>query len=124
MAISSSDRIRRDDLNSTLERRLAPRHPALRLAPKRNGKPTGTEAWFPYYAGFTETCVREILCRSTLKSGAVILDPWNGSGVMTRAATDLGFAALGIDLSPVAVLITRAKLATKCKDRTFTNLLR
>jgi DNA modification methylase len=122
MAISSSDRIRRDELNSTLERRLVPRHLALRLAPKRNGKPTGTEAWFPYYAGFTETFVREILCRSTLKAGAVILDPWNGSGVTTRAATDLGFTALGIDLSPVAVLIARAKLATKTQGPHLHNL--
>ncbi|MFP3813111.1 DNA methyltransferase, partial [Bacillus sp. SIMBA_005] len=40
-----------------------------------------------------------------------VLDPWNGSGTTTRAATTLGHYAVGFDINPVATLVASAKLA-------------
>ena len=45
-----------------------------------------------------------------LSNESVILDPWNGSGTTTLAATQLGYQALGQDLNPAMVLVAKAAL--------------
>jgi hypothetical protein len=35
----------------------------------------------PYYAGYPELFARELLQSAKLSHGAVVLDPWNGSGI-------------------------------------------
>jgi hypothetical protein len=42
----------------------------------------------------------------------LVLDPWNGGGTTTLAASTLDRLAVGIDLNPVACSIARAKLVT------------
>ena len=42
-----------------------------------------------------------------LKSPGLILDPMAGSGTVLRQATDLGHRAVGFDMDPLAVLMTR-----------------
>ncbi|MER8583351.1 hypothetical protein NKG95_32520 [Mesorhizobium sp. M1423] len=44
---------------------------------------------------------------SGLPVGSVILDPMIGSGTVCRQASDLGHIALGFDVDPLAVLMTR-----------------
>ncbi|MGI3904040.1 MAG: DNA methyltransferase [Janthinobacterium lividum] len=79
---------------------------------KRNGRAQyGVEGWFPYYAGFPEQFVENVISGSRLQKGAVILDPWNGSGTTTSVASKLGYAAYGFDINPVAALVASAKLA-------------
>lgn len=81
------------------------------LSPKRNKRlQTGWEGFFPYYAGFPELFARELLQSAKLPRGAVILDPWNGSGTTTYAANALGMSAVGIDLNPVMIIVARARL--------------
>jgi DNA methylase len=81
------------------------------LSPKRNKLlQTGWEGFFPYYAGFPEVFARELLQSAELPSGAVILDPWNGSGTTTYAASGLGLSSIGIDLNPVMIIVARARL--------------
>lgn len=81
------------------------------VSPKRNKRlQTGWEGFFPYYAGFPEQFVREILNSSRLERDAVILDPWNGSGTTTYTASMLGYNAYGIDLNPVMIIVARARL--------------
>lgn len=41
---------------------------------------------------------------------SVVLDPWNGSGTTTRAASHLGFDSVGFDLNPVMVLVAKCEL--------------
>ncbi|MBX7250268.1 MAG: hypothetical protein K1X35_14640 [Caulobacteraceae bacterium] len=41
-------------------------------------------------------------------AGGVVVDPMMGSGTVIRQASDLGRSALGFDLDPLAVLISRA----------------
>lgn len=83
----------------------------LILSPKRNKRlQTGWEGFFPYYAGYPEMFAREILTSAGLARRAKVLDPWNGSGTSTYAASELGFNALGLDLNPVMIIVARARL--------------
>lgn len=79
--------------------------------PKRNSRlQTGWEGFFPYYAGYPEAFARTLLESARLKAGAVVLDPWNGSGTTTYTAAQLGLTARGCDLNPVMVIVARARL--------------
>lgn len=81
------------------------------VSPKRNKRlQTGWEGFFPYYAGYPELFARELLQSAKLSRGAVVLDPWNGSGTTTYTATSLGLNAIGIDLNPVMIIVARAHL--------------
>ena len=81
------------------------------LSPKRNKRlQTGWEGFFPYYAGFPEMFARELLQSAKLPQKAVVLDPWNGSGTTTYAASSLGLTSIGIDLNPVMIIVARARL--------------
>jgi hypothetical protein len=85
---------------------------ALPLTAKRpSTNPPGVEGWFPYYAGYTAQFAELVLKTVQPRSGATILDPWNGSGTTTYVADRLGFAGLGFDVNPVAALVASAKLA-------------
>jgi SAM-dependent methyltransferase len=64
---------------------------------------------YPYYAGFSESFVRTILQSSHLAQGAVVYDPWNGSGTTTAAASKLGYSCIGFDLNPVMVIVAKAR---------------
>ena len=39
----------------------------------------------------------------------MVLDPWNGSGTTTQAASKLGLRAIGCDINPVMVVVSRAR---------------
>lgn len=81
------------------------------VSPKRNKRlQTGWEGFFPYYAGFPELFVRELIESAGLPSDAVVLDPWNGSGTTTYAASQLGLRSIGVDLNPVMIIVARARL--------------
>lgn len=78
--------------------------------PKRRSKSTGVDGWYPYYAGFSSDFAHAALRAVPLD--AQVLDPWNGSGTTTTAATRLGLSSTGIDLNPFACLIAQAKGAS------------
>jgi DNA methylase len=81
------------------------------FSPKRNGSPpTGWDGFFPYYAGYPEGFAREIIASAALPPKSVVLDPWNGSGTTTYAASQLGLTSLGFDLNPVMLAVARARL--------------
>src|SRR4051794_7160929 len=44
---------------------------------------------------------------SDLAAGSVVLDPMAGSGTVVRQATELGHSAMGFDMDPLAVLMTK-----------------
>lgn len=80
-------------------------------SPKRTrGGAAGWHGFFPYYAGFPTSFAHNLIASAGLPEGAVILDPWNGSGTTTFAASRLGYEALGIDINPVMVMVARARL--------------
>lgn len=50
-----------------------------------------------------------MITEAQLQNDAVILDPWNGSGTSTYAASHAGFKAVGIDINPVMVVVAKAR---------------
>lgn len=82
--------------------------------PKRRSFVTvGRDEWFPYYAGFSGFFAREIVRSSHLNPGAIVLDPWNGSGTTTSAASMYGYQAVGFDLNPAMAVAAKARLLPK-----------
>jgi hypothetical protein len=81
------------------------------LSPKRTASARdGWRAFFPYYAGFSEQFASELLASAELAKGAVVWDPWNGSGTTTYVASAMGFDAVGGDINPVMTIVARSRL--------------
>jgi DNA modification methylase len=55
--------------------------------------------------------VAEAAVRALTKPGDIVLDPMAGSGVVARAAINLGRHAVGIDIDPLAVILSKALCA-------------
>ncbi len=53
---------------------------------------------------------------SGLKKGDVVLDPMTGSGTVCRQASDNGLRAIGLDMDPLAVLMTRTWTSPQAND--------
>lgn len=80
--------------------------------PKRNIGPlkSSDESLFSYYAGYSKEFAEQLLGTISLQDDAVVLDPWNGGGTTTLAASQMGLASVGFDLNPVMVIVARASL--------------
>jgi hypothetical protein len=79
--------------------------------PKRGAESrVGRASWYAYYAGFSTTFVQDAIQYAAPRTGACLLDPWNGSGTTTEIAASLGFNALGFDLNPAMVIVAKARL--------------
>jgi SAM-dependent methyltransferase len=79
-------------------------HSAKRGKRERNG----VHAWHPYYAGYAEQFVEDVLLLLA-QAGDTVLDPWNGSGTTTLVAQRMGYEAIGLEINPVMALHARAK---------------
>lgn len=63
---------------------------------------------YPYYAGYAfEWALDAVLDLAGPED--LVLDPWNGSGTTTQAASAVGRRSIGFDLNPVAVTIATAR---------------
>jgi hypothetical protein len=79
-------------------------------SPKRSRRAQiGWEGFFPYYAGYPEVFARELLESAGLPKFSRVLDPWNGSGTTTFAASKLMLDAVGVDINPVMAIVARAR---------------
>lgn len=65
---------------------------------------------YPYYAGYASSFAESVLGTMDVPRNSIVLDPWNGSGTTTLAATRLNYNSLGQDLNPVMVLVAKANL--------------
>ena len=63
----------------------------------------------PYPARFIPDIPRELISAMGCDKGAVVLDPFCGSGTTLLAAQRAGFESVGIDLNPIACLISSVK---------------
>ncbi len=66
--------------------------------------------WFRYYAGFSAGFVEDAIDYLDLKPGAILLDPWLGTGTTSEIATAKGYQIRGYDLNPATLLVARARL--------------
>lgn len=63
----------------------------------------------PYPARFIPDIPRELISAMGCDKGAVVLDPFCGSGTTLLEAQRAGFESVGIDLNPIACLISSVK---------------
>jgi hypothetical protein len=82
------------------------------LNPKRLTQEDGNEGWYPYYAGFSLRFASDVLREARLPHGALVADPWVGSGTTTVAAAMGGLRAFGADLNPFAIVVASARLVS------------
>jgi site-specific DNA-methyltransferase (cytosine-N4-specific) len=81
----------------------------------------------PYPAKFIPEIPKAIISEFPPPEGSVVLDPFCGSGTSLVEARNAGFDAVGIDLNPIACLISRVKTTTcpellglaaaRCRDK-------
>ncbi len=65
--------------------------------------------WFAFPHSYSPELVEALLQEWKLPKGAVVLDPFVGAGTTLRTAQEWGYRSVGADLSPLAVLVSRAK---------------
>ncbi len=70
-----------------------------------------THGIHPYKGKFYPQLAKSLLNLANVKQGETVLDPFCGSGTVLLEAQLNGMTAIGIDLNPLAVLISRAKCA-------------
>jgi len=85
----------RTDLSKAVTPKFIPKHPRHRWY------------WFPH--SFSPELVEEIFNHWELPQGAHVLDPFVGSGTTVLVAKQRGLQSTGFDLSPLAILVSRAK---------------
>ncbi|MFQ5818919.1 MAG: DNA methyltransferase [Candidatus Heimdallarchaeota archaeon] len=64
---------------------------------------------YPYKGKFYPRIVRTLINAFRLNPGALILDPFNGSGTTTHEATLMGIESVGVDVTPMGVLLAELK---------------
>jgi len=79
--------------------------------------------WFIFPHSFSPQVVDEILKEYPLTNRVALLDPFVGAGTTVLWAKQHGFPATGIDLSPLSVFVSRAKLTSYKLDE-LANALR
>ena len=85
----------RIDLSKAVTPKFIPEHPRHRWY------------WFPH--SFSPELVEEILQHWKLPQGARLLDPFVGSGTTALVAKQRKLRPVGFDISPLAVLVSKAK---------------
>lgn len=64
---------------------------------------------YPYKGKFYPRVVRTLINAFGLKSGDLILDLFNGSGTTTHEASLMGIKSVGIDITPMGVVLSNLK---------------
>ncbi len=72
--------------------------------------------WLVFPHSFTDDIVRALAGEWQLGADDVILDPFSGAGTTVLTAKQLGIPAIGCDLSPLATLASRVKIANYDTD--------
>jgi hypothetical protein len=80
-------------------------------SPKQAQSPTRRE-WYPYYAGYRTSFAADVFAHH-MPHAVNIVDPWNGSGTTTAAASRLGVSSVGVDLNPAMTVIARGRQAPR-----------
>jgi len=75
-----------------------------------------THGLFPYRGKFHPQMIKGIMNIIALKTGDTVLDPMAGCGTTLIEASIIGIDSIGIELSPFACLMARAKLASLVMD--------
>ncbi|MCC7363540.1 MAG: hypothetical protein IT303_04140 [Dehalococcoidia bacterium] len=77
--------------------------------PKVGASCDPVDSWYRYYAGYSAGFVEQALAELT-ESAELVLDPWNGTGTTTVVAASRNIPAIGFDVNPALVVVSRARL--------------
>jgi len=66
--------------------------------------------WFRFKEGFSRQLVFNLIAKFGLQNGAKLYDPFVGCGTTLLACKEKGLNAIGTDMLPVAVFITKIKI--------------
>lgn len=95
------------------------------LNPKKGNTSYNNRAnWYDYYAGYSPKFALQILSSVGVKAKSTVLDPWNGIGTTTLAASALGVPAIGYDLNPVPVIVAKALILSTGEKQSIKPLLK
>lgn len=73
--------------------------------------------WFRFKEAFSRRLVQEIISDEWgLPKGSLIFDPFAGCGTTLLASYQAGYDSIGCDIMPIAVFVTRVKLAYRQYD--------
>jgi DNA modification methylase len=64
---------------------------------------------YPYKGKFYPRIVRTIINAFELDENSLILDPFNGSGTTTHEASLMGIKSIGVELTPMGVIMSKLK---------------
>lgn len=64
---------------------------------------------YPYKGKFYPRVVRTLINTFELNKNSLLLDPFNGSGTTTHEASLMGIKSVGIDITPISVIISELK---------------
>lgn len=64
---------------------------------------------YPYKGKFYPRIVRTLINVFKLNHGSLLLDPFNGSGTATHEASFMGIKSVGIDVTPMGVILSELK---------------
>ncbi len=79
------------------------------LNPKVGASCDPVDSWYRYYAGYSASFVEQALT-DLAESAELVLDPWNGTGTTTVVAASKNIPAIGFDVNPALVVVSRARL--------------
>ena len=77
-----------------------------------SSKPGNLECVHPYPAKFIVDIPYSLLRLLPVPDGTYVFDPFCGSGTTLSVAQQMGYPSIGVDLNPIACLISRVKTAT------------
>ncbi|MFJ7639411.1 DNA methyltransferase [Peribacillus sp. NPDC097225] len=81
----------------------------VRTAKRGKNERQGVHNWHPYYAGYSENFVEDILDFMGADGDTIVLDPWMGSGTTALVCQKRGIKSIGIEINPVMVIFSKAK---------------
>ncbi|MGC9001079.1 DNA methyltransferase, partial [Caldisericum sp.] len=64
---------------------------------------------YPYKGKFYPRIVRALINAFKLDQGSLLLDPFNGSGTTTHEASLMGIKSVGIDVTPMGIILSELK---------------
>lgn len=64
---------------------------------------------YPYKGKFYPRIVRTLINVFKLNQGSLLLDPFNGSGTATHEASFMGIKSVGIDVTPMGIVLSELK---------------
>ena len=82
------------------------------MATSRDLRDAPIHRWFYFLHSYSFRLVEQIVDYWAIPRGSVLLDNFAGSGTTLVAAKGIGMSAIGYDISPLAVTVSRAKTAT------------